>query len=161
MQPRGTGPFALQKLVIASLGVPEARSPKTRRVERAPAASPPDEWPAKTSHRSATNTRRPLSSEHRALGDLRLELLRPERETAATGSPSALFRAVMLALVPSALALGAVLAWAITARMVLQEINRYVDSEFRYAVSSDEAAVEAMVRDLRLQSEARRRFGGK
>ena len=47
----------------------------------------------------------------------------------------------------------------VTARMVLQEINRYADSEFRYAASSDEATVEAMVRDLRLQTEARKRFG--
>ncbi|KAA9010485.1 AAA family ATPase [Histidinibacterium aquaticum] len=46
----------------------------------------------------------------------------------------------------------------ITAEMVLQEINRYADSEFRYAGSSDEAAVEAMVRDMTRTEEARRRF---
>jgi hypothetical protein len=42
--------------------------------------------------------------------------------------------------------------------MVIQEINRYADSEFRYADKSDEAAVEAMVRDLARQEEARRRY---
>ena len=46
----------------------------------------------------------------------------------------------------------------VTAEMVLQEINRYADSEFRYAGKSDEAAIEAMVRDLRLQQEAQKRF---
>jgi hypothetical protein len=46
----------------------------------------------------------------------------------------------------------------VTAEMVLQEINRYADSEFRYAGKSDEAAVEAMARDLRLQQEAQKRF---
>ena len=46
----------------------------------------------------------------------------------------------------------------ITTEMVIQEINRYADSEFRYADKSDEAAVEAMVRDLARQEEARRRY---
>ena len=46
----------------------------------------------------------------------------------------------------------------VTAEMVLQEINRYADSEFRYAGKTDEAAIEAMVRDLRLQQEAQKRF---
>jgi energy-coupling factor transporter ATP-binding protein EcfA2 len=46
----------------------------------------------------------------------------------------------------------------VTAGMVLQEINRYADSEFRYAGKSDEAAIEAMARDLRLQQEAQKRF---
>jgi energy-coupling factor transporter ATP-binding protein EcfA2 len=46
----------------------------------------------------------------------------------------------------------------ITVEMVLQEINRYADSEFRYADKSDEAAVEAMVRDLRRSEEAKRRY---
>ena len=44
--------------------------------------------------------------------------------------------------------------------MVMQEINRYADSEFRYADKSDEAAIEAMVRDLRRSEEARRRYLG-
>lgn len=46
----------------------------------------------------------------------------------------------------------------ITPRMVLQEINRYADSEFRYADRSDEAAVANLVRELRLTEEARRRY---
>ncbi len=46
----------------------------------------------------------------------------------------------------------------ITPEMVLQEINRYADAEFRYANVSDETAVDAMVRDLRLQAEAKRRY---
>jgi energy-coupling factor transporter ATP-binding protein EcfA2 len=46
----------------------------------------------------------------------------------------------------------------ITVEMVLQEINRYADSEFRYADKSDDAAVEAMVRDLRRSEEAKRRY---
>ncbi len=47
----------------------------------------------------------------------------------------------------------------ITPEMVLQEINRYADAELRYANVSDESAIDGMVRDLRLQTEARRRFG--
>ena len=46
----------------------------------------------------------------------------------------------------------------ITPEMVLQEINRYADAEFRYANVSDESAVEGKVRDLRLQAEAKRRY---
>ncbi len=46
----------------------------------------------------------------------------------------------------------------VTPQMVLQEINRYADSEFRYAGTSDEAAIEARLRDLRLQQEAHQRF---
>ncbi len=46
----------------------------------------------------------------------------------------------------------------ITADMVLQEINRYADSEFRYADKSDEAAIEAMMRDMGRTEEARRRY---
>ncbi len=46
----------------------------------------------------------------------------------------------------------------ITPEMVIQEINRYADSEFRYGETSDEAAIEAMVRDLRRSEEARRRY---
>ncbi|MBV0913054.1 AAA family ATPase [Anianabacter salinae] len=46
----------------------------------------------------------------------------------------------------------------ITVDMVLQEINRYADSEFRYADKSDEIAIEAMVRDFGRQEEARRRY---
>ena len=37
----------------------------------------------------------------------------------------------------------------ITVDMVMQEINRYADSEFRYADKSDEVAIENMVRDFR------------
>jgi energy-coupling factor transporter ATP-binding protein EcfA2 len=46
----------------------------------------------------------------------------------------------------------------ITPEMVIQEINRYADSEFRYSDRSDEAAVEAMVRDLHRSEEAKRRY---
>lgn len=46
----------------------------------------------------------------------------------------------------------------ITVDMVVQEINRYADSEFRYADKSDEVAVEAMVHDFGRQEEAKRRY---
>ncbi len=46
----------------------------------------------------------------------------------------------------------------ITVDMVMQEINRYADSEFRYADKSDEAAIENMVRDFGRQEEAKKRY---
>ncbi|KXF89242.1 AAA family ATPase [Phaeobacter inhibens] len=46
----------------------------------------------------------------------------------------------------------------ITVDMVVQEINRYADSEFRYADKSDEVAIENMVRDFGRQEEAKRRY---
>ncbi|SHJ47042.1 ATPase family associated with various cellular activities (AAA) [Shimia gijangensis] len=46
----------------------------------------------------------------------------------------------------------------ITVEMVVQEINRYADSEFRYADKSDEVAIENMVRDYGRQEEAKRRY---
>ena len=46
----------------------------------------------------------------------------------------------------------------ITVDMVVQEINRYADSEFRYADKSDEVAIDAMVRDFGRQEEAKRRY---
>lgn len=46
----------------------------------------------------------------------------------------------------------------ITPEMVIQEINRYADSEFRYADKSDEAAIENAVRDMGRMDEARRRY---
>ena len=46
----------------------------------------------------------------------------------------------------------------ITTDMVLQEINRYADSEFRYADKSDEVAIENMVRDYGRTEEAKRRY---
>ncbi len=46
----------------------------------------------------------------------------------------------------------------ITVDMVIQEINRYADSEFRYADKSDEVAIENMVRDLGRTEEAKRRY---
>lgn len=46
----------------------------------------------------------------------------------------------------------------ISVEMVIQEINRYADSEFRYADKSDEAAIAHMVRDFGLQAEAKRRY---
>ena len=42
--------------------------------------------------------------------------------------------------------------------MVIQEINRYADSEFRYADKSDEVAIADMVRDYARQEEAKRRY---
>ncbi|WP_395004485.1 ATP-binding protein [Cypionkella sp.] len=46
----------------------------------------------------------------------------------------------------------------ISLEMVVQEINRYADSEFRYVDSSNEAAIQGMVRDFARQAEAKRRF---
>jgi len=46
----------------------------------------------------------------------------------------------------------------ITVEMVIQEINRYADSEFRYADKSDEVAIDAMVRDFGRQEVAKRRY---
>ncbi len=46
----------------------------------------------------------------------------------------------------------------ITIEMVVQEINRYADSEFRYADKSDEVAIDGMVRDFGRQEEAKRRY---
>ena len=52
------------------------------------------------------------------------------------------------------------LAQPITVEMVIQEINRYADSEFRYADKSDEVAIDNMVRDMARQVEAKKRFLG-
>ncbi|MCO4842780.1 MAG: ATP-binding protein [Yoonia sp.] len=46
----------------------------------------------------------------------------------------------------------------ITTQMVIQEINRYADSEFRYADKSDEVAIENMVRDFGRSEEAKKRY---
>jgi energy-coupling factor transporter ATP-binding protein EcfA2 len=46
----------------------------------------------------------------------------------------------------------------ITVDMVIQEVNRYADSEFRYADKSDEVAITTMVRDFGRQEEAKRRY---
>ncbi len=46
----------------------------------------------------------------------------------------------------------------ITVDMVIQEVNRYADSEFRYADKSDEVAITGMVRDFGRQEEAKRRY---
>ncbi len=46
----------------------------------------------------------------------------------------------------------------ITVEMVIQEINRYADSEFRYADKSDEAAIADMIRDFGRTEEAKRRY---
>ncbi len=46
----------------------------------------------------------------------------------------------------------------ITVDMVMQEINRYADSEFRYADKSDEVAIENAVRDMGRMEEAKRRY---
>jgi len=50
------------------------------------------------------------------------------------------------------------LAQPITVEMVIQEINRYADSEFRYADKSDEIAIENMVREYGRQEEAKKRY---
>jgi hypothetical protein len=46
----------------------------------------------------------------------------------------------------------------VTVDMVVQEINRYADSEFRYADKSDEVAISNMVRDMERTEAARRRY---
>ena len=46
----------------------------------------------------------------------------------------------------------------ITVEMVIQEINRHADSEFRYADKSDEVAIETAVREMGRMEEARRRY---
>jgi hypothetical protein len=46
----------------------------------------------------------------------------------------------------------------ITVEMVVQEINRYADSEFRYADKSDEVAIEGMVREFGRQEAAKKRY---
>ncbi|TIN66590.1 MAG: AAA family ATPase, partial [Mesorhizobium sp.] len=40
--------------------------------------------------------------------------------------------------------------------MVMQEINRYADSEFRYSDKSDDSAVQKLLRDARLRERAAR-----
>ena len=42
----------------------------------------------------------------------------------------------------------------ITMEMIIQEVNRYADSEFRYTDKSDSAAVENIIRDLRVRERA-------
>ena len=46
----------------------------------------------------------------------------------------------------------------ITVEMVIQEINRYADSEFRYADKSDEVAIETMVREFGRTEAAKKRY---
>ena len=46
----------------------------------------------------------------------------------------------------------------ITVEMLVQEINRYADSEFRYADKSDEVAIENAVREMGRMEEAKRRY---
>lgn len=46
----------------------------------------------------------------------------------------------------------------ITVEMVVQEINRYADSEFRYADKSDAVAIDEMVRHMERSEEAKRRY---
>jgi hypothetical protein len=50
------------------------------------------------------------------------------------------------------------MAKPITIEMVIQEINRYADSEFRYADKSDEIAIESAVRDMHRMEEAKLRY---
>jgi len=46
----------------------------------------------------------------------------------------------------------------ITVEMVIQEINRYADSEFRYADKSDEIAIDNAVRDMERMEAAKKRY---
>ena len=46
----------------------------------------------------------------------------------------------------------------ITVEMLIQEVNRYADSEFRYADKSDEVAIAGMVQDMGRMDAARRRY---
>jgi len=46
----------------------------------------------------------------------------------------------------------------ITVEMLIQEVNRYADSEFRYADKSDEIAIAGMVRDYQRTQEAKQRY---
>jgi len=46
----------------------------------------------------------------------------------------------------------------ITVEMLVQEINRYADSEFRYADKSDEVAIKTAVREMGRMEEARARY---
>ncbi|NNE52027.1 MAG: ATP-binding protein [Sulfitobacter sp.] len=48
----------------------------------------------------------------------------------------------------------------ITVEMLVQEINRYADSEFRYADKSDEVAIENAVREMGRMEEAKKRYLG-
>ncbi len=50
------------------------------------------------------------------------------------------------------------LSQPITVEMLIQEINRYADSEFRYADKSDEIAIDNMVRDYARQEQAKTRY---
>ena len=50
------------------------------------------------------------------------------------------------------------LSQPITVEMVIQEINRYADSEFRYADKSDEVSIENAVREMGRMEEAKRRY---
>jgi energy-coupling factor transporter ATP-binding protein EcfA2 len=59
---------------------------------------------------------------------------------------------------PTKLAMIRELMVPITPAMVLQEINRYADSEFRFAGSSDDRAVDALVQDMTRAEAAKRRF---
>ncbi|AUH32483.1 AAA family ATPase [Paracoccus tegillarcae] len=49
----------------------------------------------------------------------------------------------------------------ITTEMVVQEINRYADSEWRYSDSADEAAIAETVRGMERMAEAQKRYGGR
>ncbi|MFD1882728.1 AAA family ATPase [Paracoccus pacificus] len=49
----------------------------------------------------------------------------------------------------------------ITTQVVVQEINRYADSEWRYSETSDETAIDNAVRDMERAVQARRRFEAK
>mgnify|MGYP007020268443 CR=1 FL=1 len=54
----------------------------------------------------------------------------------------------------------AALRQPITPAMVVQEINRYADSEWRYAETADESAIEETVRGMERMAEAKRRYEG-
>ena len=54
----------------------------------------------------------------------------------------------------------AALRQPITPQMVVQEINRYADSEWRYAETADESAIAETVRGMERMAEAKRRYEG-
>ncbi|MFC0813430.1 ATP-binding protein [Paracoccus panacisoli] len=54
----------------------------------------------------------------------------------------------------------AALRQPITPAMVVQEINRYADSEWRYAETADESAIEETVRGMERMAKAKRRYEG-
>ena len=85
-----------------------------------------------------------------ALGPVDLDLRKGE--FFAVVGPSGCGKSTLLEMI-------AALRQKVTPEMVVQEINRYADSEWRYSDSADEAAIEEAVRGMERMEEARKRFG--